>query len=160
MEFNKSIKLQTKKDMLGFTAWNVPKSGVISGSNTGKYWPEITPYLDIFHAVLYSMMDRSSHWKCFVKKGVCRSFAKFRSTLSEVLLGKGVLKICSKFAGEHPCRSAISIKLQSNFIEIALRHGCSPVNLLLIFRTPFRKNTSGWLLLKIYSKTPVLMALY
>ena len=33
-----------------------------------------------------------------------------------------------------------------NFIEIALRHGCSPVNLLHIFRTPFPKNTSGWLL--------------
>ena len=31
---------------------------------------------------------------------------------------------CSKFTGEHPCRSAISIKLQSNFIEISLRHGC------------------------------------
>ena len=45
----------------------------------------------------------------------------------------------------HPCRSAISIKFQSNFIEIALRHGCSPVNLLHIFRTPFLKNISGWL---------------
>ena len=71
----------------------------------------------------------------------------FRSSSPEVFLGKGVLKICSKFTGEHPCRSAISIKLQSNFIEIALRHGCSPVNLLHIFRTPFHKNTSGWLLL-------------
>ena len=30
----------------------------------------------------------------------------------------------------------------------ALRHRCSPVNLLLIFRTPFLKNTSGWLILK------------
>ena len=38
----------------------------------------------------------------------------------EVLLGKGVLKICSKLTGEHPCRSVISIKLQSNFIEITL----------------------------------------
>ena len=28
-----------------------------------------------------------------------------------MFLGKGVLKICSKFTGEHPCRSAISIKL-------------------------------------------------
>ena len=36
-----------------------------------------------------------------------------------------------------------------NFIEIELRHGCSPVNLLHIFRTPFPRNTSGWLLLKI-----------
>ena len=31
--------------------------------------------------------------------------------------------------------------LQSNFIEIILRHGCSPVNLLHIFRTPFPENT-------------------
>ena len=29
--------------------------------------------------------------------------------------------------------------MPSNFIEIALRHGCSPVNLLNIFRTPFLK---------------------
>ena len=36
---------------------------------------------------------------------------------------------------------------QSNFIEIALRHECSPVNLLDIFRTAYRRNTSGWLLL-------------
>ena len=28
-------------------------------------------------------------------------------------------------------------------------HGCSPVNLLHIFRTPFSKNTSGWLFLYI-----------
>ena len=33
------------------------------------------------------------------------------------------------------------------FIEIALRHGCSPVNLLHIFRTTFLKNTSGGLFL-------------
>ena len=64
-----------------------------------------------------------------------------------MFLGKGVLEICSKFTGEHPCRSAISIKLQSNYIEIALRHECSPVNLLHIFRTPFPKNTFGGLLL-------------
>ena len=36
---------------------------------------------------------------------------------------------------------------QSNFIEITLRQGCSPVHLLHIFRTPFHKNTSGGLLL-------------
>ena len=35
----------------------------------------------------------------------------------------------------------------SNFIGITLRHGCSPANLLHIFRTPLLKNTSGWLLL-------------
>ena len=40
-------------------------------------------------------------------------------------------------------------KAACNFIEITLRHGCSPVNLLHIFRAPFPKNTSGWLLLKL-----------
>ena len=38
-----------------------------------------------------------------------------RSSHPEVFLEKGVLKICSKFTGEHPCRSAISIKLESNW---------------------------------------------
>ena len=76
----------------------------------------------------------------------------FRSSHPEVFLGKGLLEICSKFTGEHLCQIAISIKLQSRAVaeqlfEIALRHGCSPVNLLHIFRTPFLKNTSGRLLL-------------
>ena len=52
---------------------------------------------------------------------------------------------------KRPCRSKISIKLESNFIEITLGHGCSPVNLLHIFRAPFLKNTSGRLLLNIAS---------
>ena len=66
-----------------------------------------------------------------------------------MFLGKSVLKICSKFTGEHPCQSAMSIKLQSNFIETAVRHECYPVNLLPIFRTPFPRNTSGRLLLNV-----------
>ena len=65
-----------------------------------------------------------------------------------MLLRKGVLKICCKFAGEHPCQSAISMKLICNFIKITLRHGCSSVNLLLIFRPLFLKSTSWWLLLE------------
>ena len=40
--------------------------------------------------------------------------------------------------------------LQSNFIKITLGHGCSPVNLLRIFRTPFFMNTSGRLHLGIW----------
>ena len=47
-----------------------------------------------------------------------------------MFIGKGVLKICSQLTGEHPCRSAISIKLQSR-------------------TTPFPKNTSRWLLLEV-----------
>ena len=55
---------------------------------------------------------------------------------------KYVLKVCSKFTGEHSCKSVISINLQSNFIKITLQHECSPVTLLHNFRTPFYKNTS------------------
>ena len=129
-----------------------------------------------------------------------------KSSDPEVFLRRGVLKICNKFTGEHPCRSVISIKLllkshfgmsvllyicyifsehlfletpldgcfwitimkhlaqrkklvrglstwkiyivtNFNFIEIALWHGCYPVNFQHIFRTPFPRNASGWLLL-------------
>ena len=84
----------------------------------------------------------------------------FRSSHLEVFLGKGVLKIWSKFTGEHLCQSVNSIKLQSNFIEITLRYGCSPVNLLHIFRTPFSKNSSGRLLLTLYFKMFLSTAFY
>ena len=40
-------------------------------------------------------------------------------------------------------------KLQRNIIEIPLWHGCSSVNLLLIFRTLFPENTSEGLLLHL-----------
>ena len=53
-----------------------------------------------------------------------RKVAAVRSSHPGVFLGKGVLKIC--------------------------RHGCSPVNLLYISRTPFLKNTSWWLLLNCF----------
>ena len=66
-----------------------------------------------------------------------------------MFLVKVVLKTCSKFKGEHPCWSMISIKLFCHFIEITIWHWCSPVNLLRIFRTPFLKNISGRLLLGI-----------
>ena len=58
------------------------------------------------------------------------------SALRRCSFGKRLVKICSKFTGEHSCQSVISIKLQSNFIEIVLQRGCS-VNLLRIFRIHF-----------------------
>ena len=79
--------------------------------------------------------------------GILNFLILCRSSPPEVLLAKGVLKICIKLTGEHPYRSVISINLICNFIEITLRHGCSSVNLLHIFRTHLTKNTSGWLLL-------------
>ena len=38
-------------------------------------------------------------------------------------------------------------KCDFNKVAMALRLGCSPVNLLHILRTPFPKNTSGGMLL-------------
>ena len=92
-----------------------------------------------------------THWS--ISKMELSQKALSSKAALQVFLGKGVLKICSKFTGEHPCQSAISVKLQSNFIEIALRHGCPPVNLLHIFRTPFPKNTSEGLLLHLWYLT-------
>ena len=91
-----------------------------------EFWPKFSPYF-------LALILRKAKWA--------------RSNHQEVFLGKGVLKICSKFIEEHPCRSVISIKLLCIFIEIALRYGCSPVSLLHNFRTTFSKNTCGWLLL-------------
>ena len=71
-----------------------------------------------------------------------------RSSHPEVFLGKGVLKVCNKFTAEHHCHSVNSIKLLCNFIEITLRYGFSPVNLMHIFRTPFSKNIFDGLLLQ------------
>ena len=76
----------------------------------------------------------------------------FRSSPPEALLRKCVLKTCRKFTGKHLCRSVISMKLQSNFIEITLRHECSPENLLYAFRTPFPKNSSAGLLLHFFKR--------
>ena len=103
----------------------------------------------VISGLVYSKMIDTSN---FAQEG--RSFVrvigtwKDKSSHSEVFCWKGVLKICSKFTGEHLCWSGISIKLLCNFIEIVLRYGCSPVNLLHIFRTLFPKNTPEWLLLK------------
>ena len=77
------------------------------------------------------------------------AFTGYSCSPSEVLLGKKVLKLCTKCTGEHPYRRVISIKLQSNFTEITPRHACPSVNLLHIFRTSFPKNASGGLPLKI-----------
>ena len=74
---------------------------------------------------------------------------EIRSSSPWVFLRKSVLKICSKFTGEYPCQSVISINLQNNFIEITLRHGCPPVNLLHIFRTFFPESTTRGLLLRL-----------
>ena len=48
----------------------------------------------------------------------------YRSSHPEVFLGKGVLKICSKFTGDHPCRSAISIKFHGKSEKMNKKSFC------------------------------------
>ena len=78
-------------------------------------------------------------WLCRIITGFLTQWLSLldRSSRPEMFLVKGVLKICSKFRGEYPCRSVISIKLLCYFIEITLRHGCTPVNLLHILLNTF-----------------------
>ena len=52
-------------------------------------------------------------------------------------LGKGVLKLCSKFSGEYRC-----LKVIYNFIEITFWNGCSPANFCIemeedLWKRPF-----------------------
>ena len=41
-----------------------------------------------------------------------RKINTYRSSRAKAFLVKRVLKICSKFTGEHPCQGMISIKLK------------------------------------------------
>ena len=65
----------------------------------------------------------------------------------------GVLKkMCSENMHQIYKRAPM---LKYYFIEISLRHGCSAVNLLHIFRTAFLKNTSGRLPLPILTQCSI-----
>ena len=98
--------------------------------------------LFIIYFIYYTISCHWSFFLCHQKTLENERFSdvfreKGRSSPLEVFLGKGVLKICSKFTGEHPVR-----------IEIPLRHRRYPINLLHIFQTPFPKNIFGGILLE------------
>ena len=79
-----------------------------------------------------------------------------KSSCPEMFLGKGVKNWCEKLQQIYrrtPIPKCDFNKAASNFIEITLRHGCSPINLLHIFRTSFPKSASGRLLLKVLTDT-------
>ena len=81
---------------------------------------------------------------------ILMNWSNLQKQPSRGILSKSFSENMQKFTGEHPYTHA---KVQSNFIEIALLHGCSPVNLLHIFTTTFPKNTNGWLVLNPVFKT-------
>ena len=76
-------------------------------------------------------INRSSHRRCFVRKGVLRNFAKF--------------------TGKHLCQSLFFNKVadlrSANLLKKRLWHRCFPVNFAKFLRIPFLQNTSWRLLL-------------
>ena len=83
---------------------------------------------------------RSSHHRCSIRKGVPKNFTKFT--------GKQLCQ--SLFFNKVAClRPAASLKK-------GLRHRCFPVNFARFLRTPILQNTSGWLLLQIFTAGPVM----
>ena len=70
----------------------------------------------------------------------------YRKSPSKVLLGKGVLKVCIKFTGEHPCRSVILIKQLHWYRTLAWVFSCK---FTAYFQKTFSEDTSGWLLLPL-----------
>ena len=104
------------------------------------------------HEQKTSVQRRPKCWERSVKRMPNLNFisVKLQKQPPRGVLKKRCSEIMQKFTGEHTCRRAISIKLQSNFVEIALRHGCSPVNLLHIFRTPFQRTPLEGCFCKLY----------
>ena len=75
-------------------------------------------------------INRSSHQRCSVKKGVLRNFAKFR--------------------GKYLCQSLFFNKvagLPATVLKRRLWHRCFPVNFAKFVRTPFLTEHLWWLLL-------------
>ena len=90
---------------------------------------------------------------CFAIGGVSelgefQSFTEFQKKPSRGVVRKrcseNMLQICRRT----PMPNCDFNKVAKQRSEITLRHGCSPVNFLHIFRTSFTKNTSGRLLLQ------------
>ena len=122
--------------------------------NLGKCFKFKERYLNLLHEFTYFPLIVLQYIPSITAKKCPKTYRneksrfKFLSWQKKLIVGKDVLKICSKFKGEHPCQSVMSMKLLCNFIEITLRHGCSPANLLHTSITSFLENTSGELLWK------------
>ena len=104
----------------------------------------IIPYYSLIILTL-GIFSKRACWDPFFSMTIFSKTAHFWSSHPEVFLGKGVLKICSKFTGN--THAEVWFVFFYDFIEITLWHGCSSVNLLHIFSTPSPKKTFGWVIL-------------
>ena len=145
---------QMSNHIAKFNTWKFAARWILCQHNINA----ITTYLKYNPPVSYSgsqgalpfLMTKSIFPGALSLRNLTESRRKVQKQPSrEVFLGKVVLKICIKFTGKYLCWSTMSIKVQSNFTEIRFWQGCSPVNLLHIFRTAFYKNTYGGLPVKV-----------
>ena len=131
----------------------------VESTRPGGKWSKEN-YLRKYRPIFILLSDLQLENKRTLQKSSPVTSNEVRSSPPQLFLLKGILKTYKKSTGEPSCQSAISIKLQSNFIENTLQYGCCPVNLLHIFRTPLHKNTSGELFLegggKRYEKLKVI----
>ena len=104
----------------------------------------------VFRKYLRTNKWDSRTWKNCYSKNKNDVNKKLRSSHPEVFPGKCVLKICSKFTGEHTCWSAISIKLDFNKVALQLYWNRTSAWVLLCKFAVYFQNTSGWLLLKVH----------
>ena len=86
------------------------KYGVISGPNSGKYGPEITPYLDTFHGV-YDKTKKQTHLKFFLSKQIIDEliFSNFMTDFQQITTKKFFSRICNNLFQE-----TSSFKLNDN----------------------------------------------
>ena len=96
------------------TAWKASKYGVISGPNTGKYGPEITPYLDTFCALSYMQSYIHQSWICLI---VFQN--REQLLINEFLIKKSCISRQRSSYGELFLQST-SFK----FLEMFWIHGC------------------------------------
>ena len=94
-----------------------------------------SPYIMLLNLSHCTFLRNVANYIFLITEATLHSFLKIK-TFSE-----NMERICRR---KCHAESAISIKLQSNFIKITLRHGCSPENLLYIFRTPSPKTKKSW----------------
>ena len=115
-----------------------PNLMLIMCGNLGWNWNLLLEQT-LYSILSFKVGNRASRSLSFL---TCILKFLFNLTMIQKQSSRGVLKErCSENMQQiyrrTICWSAISIKLHCNFIEIRLWHGCSPVNLLYIFRTPF-----------------------
>ena len=71
--------------------------------------PKYDGYQRGLASMIYKFFDKNSKG-IGIKPMSNQQLANDRSSRLEVFLGRGILEICSKFIGEHPCRSVISLE--------------------------------------------------